>query len=98
MRVLEQKYGRCWDFFDVFVTLCRAANIPSRQVIGWIYGKSGNVWVEYFIPEKGWCSIDPSTPSSGITTDYVPFFISEDGELPAIYWDEPHLNQIKTNR
>lgn len=91
---LEQKYGRCWDFCDLFVTLCRTAKIPARQVMGWIYGKSGHVWAEVYIPERGWCSIDPSTPSSGVTTDYVPFFISENGELPAIYWEEPELRRM----
>jgi len=62
--------------------------------MGWIYGKSGHIWAEVHIPERGWCSIDPSTPSSGVTTDYVPFFISENGELPAIYWEEPELRRI----
>jgi hypothetical protein len=90
-QVLQQGFGRCWDLCDVFVTLCRAAKIPARQVMGWIYGKSGHVWVEAYIEEKGWCLLDPTTPSGSVTTDYVPFFISEDGEMPAVYWAMPHL-------
>lgn len=94
LQVLTQGFGRCWDFCDLFVTLCRAAEIPARQVMGWIHGKSGHVWAEVYIPEKGWLPVDPSTPSSRVTTDYVPFFISENGELPAIYWKEPSLRMI----
>lgn len=94
LRVLTQRSGRCWDFCDVFVTLCRAAEIPTRQVMGWIHGKSGHVWAEVYFSEKGWFPFDPTAPSSQITTDYVPFFISENGELPAIYWKEPSLQRI----
>ncbi|MBD3412955.1 MAG: hypothetical protein GF421_00795 [Candidatus Aminicenantes bacterium] len=94
IQAINQGFGRCWDFCDVFVTLCRAAQIPSRQIMGWIYGKSGHVWAQVYIPEKGWFPMDPSTPSSLVTTDYVPFFISEDGELPVIYWTEPTLRMM----
>jgi transglutaminase-like putative cysteine protease len=95
-QVLQQGFGRCWGLCDVFVTLCRAAKIPARQVMGWIYGKSGHVWVEAYIDEKGWCLLDSTTPSGGVTTDYVPFFISEDGEMPAVYWALPQLEIHKT--
>src|SRR5262245_52863484 len=37
IKVLEQKFGHCLDFSDAFVTLCRAAGVPSRQVGGWLY-------------------------------------------------------------
>ena len=94
LHAISQGFGRCWDFGDVFITLCRAAKIPARQVMGWVYEKSGHVWAEVFLPEKGWFPIDPTIPSSSVTTDYVPFFISEDGELPAIYWTEPLLRRV----
>ncbi|MCU0723528.1 MAG: transglutaminase-like domain-containing protein, partial [Planctomycetes bacterium] len=35
-KAIELGTGRCWDFSDVFVTLCRADGIPARQVAGWI--------------------------------------------------------------
>jgi len=96
-KVLEQGFGRCWDICDVFVTLCRAAGIPSRQIMGWIYQKAGHTWAQVYIPEKGWISIDPTTPFKGISGDYIPFFVSEDGELPAVYWNIPEIHKISND-
>lgn len=59
-KVLQQKLGQCWDFSDCFVTLCRAANVPSRQVAGWLYGVSGHVWAEFYVQGKGWQQVDPT--------------------------------------
>lgn len=88
-QVLKKGFGRCWDLCDVFVTLCRAAGIPARQVMGWIYGKDGHVWAEVYLQGKGWISLDPAGSFQGTSTDYIPFFISEEGEMPAVYWKKP---------
>ena len=40
-QTLDQGFGHCWDFSDLFVTLCRAAGVQARQVAGWLYGCGG---------------------------------------------------------
>lgn len=82
--VLKQGYGHCWDFSDCFVTLCRAAGVPSRQVLGWLHGQSGHVWAEVLIEGKGWRQVDP-TAGMGCDSRYVPFVATENGVMPLVY-------------
>lgn len=92
LTVLEQGFGHCWDFSDVFVTLCRASGVPCRQVAGWLYGASGHVWAEYFVDNKGWRQVDPTGGGSlkcGIY--HIPLFTSEDGEMPIVYLSMPQI-------
>ncbi len=83
-KVLEQRFGHCWDFSDLIVTLCRAAGVPSRQVGGWLYGQSGHVWAEYLVGGKGWKQVDP-TAGMACGSDYIPYLTTEDGEWPLVY-------------
>jgi transglutaminase-like putative cysteine protease len=83
-KVLSQRYGHCWDFSDCFVTLCRASGVPTRQVLGWLYGQSGHVWAEVLIAGKGWRQVDP-TAGMGCDSRYVPFVASEDGRMTLVY-------------
>lgn len=83
-RVLEQGYGRCWDFADCFVTFCRAAGLPARQVGGWIFDRSGHVWGEVYIAAEGWVQVDPST-GTRCGSEYIPYILTEDGEWPFVY-------------
>jgi hypothetical protein len=82
--VLKQGHGRCWDFSDCFVTLCRAAGVPSRQVLGWLHGQEGHVWAEVLIEDKGWRQVDP-TAGMGCDSRYVPFVATETGAMPMVY-------------
>jgi transglutaminase-like putative cysteine protease len=91
-QVLAQKLGRCWDKSDVFVTLCRAAGIPARQIAGWLAPlKSGHVWAEVYLDPEGWLPVDPTTPWTGTSDDYVPWFSTSDGEMPILYLSMPDL-------
>lgn len=94
---LKQRFGRCWDFSDAFVTLARASGIPSRQVAGWLYGSSGHVWAECFLEGKGWQQVDPT--GGGILNCgiyHIPYFTSEDGELPIVYLGTPEIKVLET--
>jgi hypothetical protein len=91
-QVLEQKFGHCWDFSDCFVTLCRAAGVPSRQVAGWLYGASGHVWAEFYREGRGWQQVDPTGGGElrcGIY--HIPYFTSEDGPMPIVYLAMPKI-------
>lgn len=96
LRVLEQRFGHCWDFSDVFVTLARASGVPARQVAGWLFAGSGHVWAEYYREGKGWQQVDPTGGGQldcGIY--HVPYFTSEDGEMPILYLSMPKLEVIR---
>ena len=95
--MFEQKFGHCWDFADCFVTLCRAADVPSRQVAGWLYGSSGHVWAEFYREGKGWQQVDPTGGGllrCGIY--HIPYFTSEDGEMPILYVSMPRIEATQT--
>lgn len=96
-KVLQQKQGRCWDFSDCFVTLCRASGIPCRQVAGWLYGTSGHVWAEVWITGKGWQQVDATGGGRlkcGIY--HIPYFTTEDGEMPVLYVSMPKIDILET--
>jgi transglutaminase-like putative cysteine protease len=82
--VLKQRFGRCWDFSDCFVTLCRAVGVPCRQVMGWLHGESGHVWAEVLIEGKGWRQVDP-TAGMGCDCRYIPYLASEAGPVSLVY-------------
>lgn len=95
-KVLQQKFGHCWDFADSFVTLARAAGVPSRQVAGWFYGSSGHVWAEFYEEGKGWQQVDPTGGGKlrcGIY--HIPYFTSEDGEMPILYVAMPKIEALQ---
>ncbi|MHB0939664.1 MAG: transglutaminase-like domain-containing protein [Armatimonadota bacterium] len=89
---LQQGYGHCWDFSDLFITLCRAAGVPCRQVGGWLVGQSGHVWAEVLLPEQGWLQVDP-TAGSACGTDHLAYFTSEGGEMPIVYLAMPEIEE-----
>jgi len=77
--LFTSKYGNCEYFASALTVMLRIAEIPSRMVGGYRGGyynemgkyyivpqKNAHVWVEAFIPEKGWVRLDP-TPASADT-------------------------------
>ncbi len=95
LRVLEQKFGHCWDFSDCFVTLARAAGVPSRQVAGWLYAGSGHVWAEFYREGEGWQQVDPTGGGKLACGIYhIPYFTSEDGEMPILYVSMPKIEAV----
>lgn len=92
--VIEQRYGRCWDYSDLFITLCRASGIPARQVFGILYKKGGHAWNQVFIKDKGWISIDAQRRKIGVGNNYIPLSISENGNCSFLFYSIPITEKI----
>jgi hypothetical protein len=94
--VLEQGVGHCWDKADVFVTLCRAAGVPARQVMGWLRGvETGHVWAQAYDDRSGWISVDATASWTGTDERYIPLFILEDGRAPFVYASTPQWTPVR---
>lgn len=91
--VLTRKEGRCWDFSDVCVTLCRHLKVPARQVFGWMDGSEGHVWVEVWLDGR-WHAVDPTT-GLGCGSDYVPIAVSDEGKTPLLYLTQVSLELLE---
>lgn len=60
--------GKCTDIHSVFVSLCKAAGVPAREVFGIRQGKDDVVdiskwqhcWAEFYLPGYGWVPVDPA--------------------------------------
>jgi hypothetical protein len=74
--LFEAKRGHCEYFATALAVMLRASGIPARNVTGFVggeYNKYGGYyavrqadahsWVEAYIPERGWVTLDP-TPAS----------------------------------
>jgi protein-glutamine gamma-glutamyltransferase len=75
--LFDRKIGNCEYFASAFAVLARINGIPARLVAGYQGGfyndlsgyylvsqKQAHVWVEAFLPGRGWVRYDP-TPAAG---------------------------------
>jgi hypothetical protein len=92
VEVLNQGFGNCWDYSDAFITLCRAAGIPSRQVAGWRSGRGGHIWAEVYLERFGWIQVDPTTGLTA-TEDYIAYFTTPSGDMPIVYSSWPRTKK-----
>lgn len=63
IKALKKGYGDCTEYADLFVTLCRAKEIPARVVAGCVTELSLNSnhhWAEVFLEDTGWIPFDPT--------------------------------------
>jgi transglutaminase-like putative cysteine protease len=84
-QVLDLASGVCQDFTHVMLALCRSQDIAARYVSGYLYqpgdGTSdeaaSHAWVDVFVPNQGWISLDP-THNSLQTPFYVRVAVGRD--------------------
>jgi hypothetical protein len=63
-----------------------------------LYGSGGHVWAEYYAENEGWIQVDPTGGDvlpCGIY--HIPFFTSDDGEMPIVYVTIPTVRIVETN-
>lgn len=82
-KVVEQRFGNCWDYSDLCITLCRASGIPARQVFGWLHRGEGHVWSEVLLDDH-WLQVDATT-GYACGSHYIPLIVSQDGAMPLVY-------------
>ncbi len=79
----KKQSALCTEFADLFITLCRAAGIPSREVAGYAYTINPKLrpvalnkdilhaWAEYYDFEKElWIPVDPTWEMTTGGVDY----------------------------
>jgi hypothetical protein len=94
LKAAQTKRGRCMDYSDVFITLCRTADIPTRQVFGRNFNGGGHAWTEVYIKDQGWFPVEPQYDILGVSKIHIPLTISSDGNYPLIYWTLPKMKKI----
>jgi len=95
LKTARIKKGRCMDYSDVFITLCRADGIPTRQVFGRIYQGGGHAWAEVYLKDKGWYPVEPQYERLGVSKNHIPLFVSSDGNFPVLFWTLPKMEKIQ---
>lgn len=63
LKALMSKRGDCTEFSDLFVSLCRADNIPARVVVGYTSEFTNTYkhsWVEVYTKKYNWIRLDPT--------------------------------------
>lgn len=72
----------CMEFTDLFITLARAAGVPSRELNGFAYSQNKSLrpssmkkdllhaWPEYFDEKRGWVMVDPTWENTSGGVDY----------------------------
>ncbi len=89
---LNSKKGVCDEYAVLLISLLREEGIPARYVTGYAYGNvlglsnfGPHAWVEVYVPETGWISVDPTYGEFGwidashvsiikswnVTSDYI---------------------------
>ncbi|MDY6065820.1 MAG: transglutaminase domain-containing protein [Finegoldia sp.] len=101
--LLDSKMGKCTDIHSVFVALCRASGIPSREVFGVRLGKDGkeadetkgqHCWNEYYQPGTGWVSIDVADVLKAVKNDELDKTSQEALDLKDYYWGNLDQNRF----
>lgn len=92
--IVQKRGGKCVDIHSVFVTLARAAGVPSREVFGIRLGQkdgdnittSQHCWAEFFLPGYGWVPVDPADVRKAMLTEKLELNDPRTNQLKAYYW------------
>jgi transglutaminase-like putative cysteine protease len=92
-RALALGRGVCQDFAHILLAACRSQGLPARYVSGYLFNQgqtaASHAWVDVFIPERGWLSLD-ATHNRRQTGQYVRVAVGRD------YADVPPTRGIFT--
>lgn len=105
--VYENKYGVCDELTNLFISMLRSLDIPTKFVSGTAYGNiegkwSSHAWAEVYFPEYGWLPFDVTYGQLGwIDPSHIKLSESLDSGFPtAVYrWksSDTELDSQKIN-
>jgi transglutaminase-like putative cysteine protease len=100
--------GKCTDIHSVFVTLCRAAGVPAREIFGIRQGKAPLVdittwqhcWAEFYLPGYGWVPVDPADVLKKKLVENLKLSDPKIKEARKYFWGawDPYRVQLATGR
>jgi len=92
--LLKNPGGKCTDISSVFIALCRATGVPTREVFGIRLGKKAeeetttwqNCWVEFFLPGYGWFPVHPADVLKAVLVEKLALGDPKEKEYREYYW------------
>ncbi len=107
-KLLKDPGGKCADLSTIFVSLCRAAGIPAREIFGLRLGKkdSQNItkgyhcWAQFYIPGYGWYSVDPADVRKMMLIEKLSWNSEKTKHYVKFYWNgiEPYRIKLSTGK
>ncbi|MGC8816214.1 MAG: transglutaminase domain-containing protein [Candidatus Hadarchaeum sp.] len=89
--MLMVRSGVCTDYANLFLGFCRAVGLPARSVLGYglrseekdlyqeIQSATSHAWVEVWIPNYGWLTVDPTWGDIGDVRKIITAKTREEG-------------------
>jgi transglutaminase-like putative cysteine protease len=101
--LLQTPGGKCTDIHSVFVSLCRAAGVPAREVFGIRQGKKEvqditkwqHCWAEFFLPGYGWVPVDPADVRKMMLTQNLKLDDQKTKEYREYFWGAWDAYRVK---
>ncbi len=107
-KLLRDPGGKCADLSSIFVALCRASNVPAREVLGIRQAKSDgqdvtrwqHCWAEFYLPGFGWVPVDPADVRKMMLKRNLSLDDKETDQLRRDYWAgvDPYRIKLSTGR